>query len=85
MDAMKLLLRALAVVPGLVQGVEAAFGVNTGAEKKAAVLEMVRVGMNVTDAVTGRHVADADGFTKGLGMVVDGVVECLKASVWTAK
>ena len=82
MDAMKLLLRALAVLPGLVQGVEAAFGVKTGAEKKAAVLEMVRVGVNVTDAVTGRHVVDADGFTQGLGLVVDGVVACLKASVW---
>lgn len=83
MEAMKMLERALNVIPGLVHGAET--GAGSGAEKKAAVLEMVRVAIGVTDALTGRKIADAEGFASGLGMVVDGVVECLKASVWATR
>lgn len=83
METMKVLVRALSLIPGLVHGAEK--GAGSGAEKKAAVLEMVRVAIDVTDAVTGKKLADADGFATGLGMVVDGVVECLKASLWAGE
>jgi len=37
------------------------------------------------DAVASRDIVDATKFTEGLGKVIDGVVECLNASVWAKK
>ena len=82
MDFLKMFFRAMTFLPGVIQGTEAMFGKETGEQKKKAALEIVGAAINVTDAVTNRHIADADRFTAGLGAIVDGVVTCLNASVW---
>jgi hypothetical protein len=35
--------------------------------------------------VTMKHIADADKFTQGLSMTIDGVVMCLNASLWAKR
>jgi hypothetical protein len=82
MNFVKVFLRGIALLPGVVQGMEAMFGVKTGPQKKAAALEIVGVAINVADAVTNKHIADSEKFTEGLGTIIDGVVTCLNASVW---
>ena len=78
-------LRGIALVPGLVQGVESLYGAQTGAQKKDAALEIVQSSINMADAVSAKHIADASRFTKGLDMIIDGVVECLNASLWAER
>lgn len=82
MNFLKLFLRGLALLPSLIQGIESIFGAKSGDQKKQAALEIVSSAINLTDAVSGKHVVDADSFSSGLGKVIDGVVECLNASLW---
>ena len=82
MDFLKVFLRAISVVPRLVQGVEALYGAKTGAQKKEAAISMVGSSINMADAVSTKQIADSAKFTAGVSMVVDGVVECLNASIW---
>ncbi|MBS1813602.1 MAG: hypothetical protein JSS87_01870 [Acidobacteria bacterium] len=82
MNFLKLFLRGLALLPSLIQGIESIFGAKTGGQKKEAALEIVSSAINLTDAVTGKHVVDAKSFSDGLGKVIDGVVQCLNASLW---
>ena len=79
---MKLFLRGVALLPSVIQGVESLFGAKSGAEKKDAVLRIVTGAIKVTDALEQKTIIDASGFSKGLEMVVDGVVACLNASIW---
>ena len=85
MEFLKIFLRGIALVPGLVQGVESLYGAQTGAQKKDAALEIVSSSINMADAVSAKHIADAPRFTKGLDMIIDGVVECLNASLWATR
>jgi hypothetical protein len=82
MNFLKLFLRTIALIPGVVQGTEALFGAKTGEQKKKAAVEIVGAAINVADAVTMKHIADADKFTEGLSTLIDGVVMCLNASLW---
>lgn len=82
MDFMKILLRALAFLPAALHGTEALFGEGGGEQKKTAALEIVSAAINITDAVTAKQIADPDRFTAGLSAIIDGVIECLNASVW---
>ena len=82
MDFLKLFLRGISLLPSLVQGVEALYGAKSGLQKKEATLSVVNSSINMADAVSTRQIADSAKFTAGLGMVVDGVVECLNASIW---
>jgi len=82
MDFLKLFFRSMALLPGVIQGTEALFGAKTGEQKKAAAVEIVGAAINITDDVTRKHIADADKFTQGLSMTIDGVVMCLNASLW---
>ena len=82
MNFLKLFLRAIGLIPGVVQGTEALFGAKNGEQKKAAALEIVGAAINIADAVTMKHIADSKRFTEGLSSVIDGVVECLNASLW---
>ncbi|MBB5317611.1 hypothetical protein [Tunturibacter empetritectus] len=82
MDFLKLFLRSIALLPGVIQGTEALFGAKTGEQKKDAAVEIVGAAINITDAVTRKQIADADKFTQGLSMTIDGVVMCLNASLW---
>ena len=82
MGFLKLFLRGIALLPSLIQGIEGLFGDKAGAMKKQAALEIVGAAINVADAIEGKQIADSAGFTDGLGKIIDGVVECLNASVW---
>lgn len=83
MNFMKLFLRGIAILPSLLQGIESLYGAKTGDQKKAAALDVVSSAIKMTDAVASKTIVNADGFTTGLGMIVDGVVACLNASLWS--
>jgi len=82
MDFLKLFLRGIALLPSLVQGVEALYGAKTGEQKKDAAMAIVSSSINMADAVSAKQIADSGKFTAGLNQIVDGVVECLNASIW---
>ena len=82
MDFVKLFLRGVALLPSVVQGVEALFGAKTGAQKKDAAMSIVEAAINVVDAVEQKTIVDPTAFTAGLSAVIDGVVACLNASIW---
>jgi hypothetical protein len=70
------------LLPSIVQGVEGGFKLQSGEQKKAAVVEIVGAAINIADAVSTRQIADSAKFTEGLSAVIDGVVTCLNASIW---
>jgi hypothetical protein len=82
MEFMELFVKAVAELPRVIEGTEALFGLKTGEQKKAAAMEMVEATIGLANAVSAKHIADPEGFSAGLGQVIDGVVMCLKASVW---
>jgi hypothetical protein len=82
MNFLKLFLRGIGLLPSVIQSVEAMFGAKSGEQKKHAVLSIVTTAINIVDAVEQKSIIDADGFSAGLGSIVDGVVACLNASVW---
>lgn len=82
MNFLKLLLRGVALLPSVVQGIEALFGAKTGPQKKDAALSIVQAAINVADAVEQKTIVDSSAFAQGLGAVIDGVVACLNASIW---
>lgn len=82
MNFLRVFLRGVALLPSLIQGIEAIFGAKTGAQKKSAALEIIGASINMTDVVANKTILHGDAFTAGLGLVVDGVVACLNASIW---
>jgi len=82
MNFLNVLLRGITLVPGVVQGVESLSGAQTGAQKKDAALSIVGSALNLADAVSNKTIADPTMFQGGLGKVIDGVVDCLNASLW---
>ncbi len=82
MNFLKIFLRTITLIPGVVQGTEGLFGAKNGEQKKKAAVEIVGAAINIADAVTEKHIADADKFSEGLSTVIDGVVMCLNASLW---
>lgn len=82
MNFMRLFLRGIAILPSLLQGIESLYGAQTGEQKKAAALDVVSSAIKMTDAIASKTIVNADGFTTGLGAIVDGVVACLNASIW---
>ena len=82
MDFLKLFLRGISLLPTLIQSVESLYGAHSGEQKKDAAIAIVSSSINMADAVSARQIADAPRFTAGLSLIVDGVVECLNASLW---
>jgi hypothetical protein len=82
MDFLKLFLRGISLLPSLVQGVEALYGAKSGTQKKDAAISIVSSSINVADAVSSKQIADSAKFISGLNLIVDGVVDCLNASIW---
>jgi hypothetical protein len=76
------LLQGISMIPAPVHGVEAQCGAKAGAAKKHAVLALATKLIGIPDATATRHIADAKKFNAGLSKLIDGVVECLNASVW---
>jgi hypothetical protein len=82
MNFLKLFLRSMALLPSVIQGAESLFGARTGEQKKDAALSILTATINVADAVEKKNIVDGPAFSAGLGMVIDGVVACLNASIW---
>lgn len=82
MDFLSKLLQGIAFVPSVVNGIEGLFGSRSGAEKKDAAMSFVSAALQLTDAVTSRHIVDPEKFKQGLSAVIDGTVLCLNASTW---
>ena len=82
MDFTKLFLRGLGLMPSVVQSVEAMTESRSGEQKKDAVLSIVRAAIHIADALEQKTIVDPEGFSVGLGQVIDGVVACLNASLW---
>jgi hypothetical protein len=45
-------------------------------------MSFVSAALQLTDAVTSRHIIDPEKFKQGLSAVIDGTVLCLNASTW---
>jgi hypothetical protein len=82
MDFLNQLLRGIAFVPALVNGIESLFGSKTGAEKKDAAMSFLESALATVDAVAAREIVDPSKFKDGISKIVDGTVECLNASTW---
>ena len=82
MNFLSKLLRGIAFVPAVVHGIEGLFGAQAGNDKKQAALSFITSALDMTDAVANKQIVDSGKFTDGLGKIVDGVVECLNASLW---
>ena len=82
MDFLKLFLRAVALLPSVIQNVEILYGAKTGEQKREAAIAIVGSTIGVVDAVGSKTIVDPAKFTAALGVIVDGVVACLNASIW---
>ena len=83
MNFLATLLRSIAFVPAVVQGVESLFGSKTGSDKKDAALNFVASALAITEAVSKKEIVDVEKFRGGLGQIIDGTVQCLNASAWS--
>lgn len=82
MNFLNQLLRGIAFIPSLVNGIEALFGTKTGAEKKDAAMTFLENALATVDAVAAREIVDPGKFRDGISKIVDGTVQCLNASTW---
>jgi hypothetical protein len=82
MNFLSKLLRGIAFVPAVVQGIEGLFGSRTGSEKKEAALSFVGAALSMTESISSREIMDEGKFREGLGKIIDGTVQCLNASAW---
>jgi predicted phage tail protein len=82
MNFLNQLLRGIAFVPALVNGIEGLFGNKSGAEKKDAAMSFLESALTTMDAVAAREIVEPEKFKSGISMIVDGVVQCLNASAW---
>jgi hypothetical protein len=82
MDFLSQLLRGIAFVPALVNGIEGLFGNKPGDEKKDAAMSFLESALSTMDAVAAREIIDPEKFKNGISMIVDGTVACLNASTW---
>jgi predicted ATP-grasp superfamily ATP-dependent carboligase len=76
------LLRGIAFVPALVNGIEGLFASKSGAEKKDAAMSFLESALATVDAVAAREIVDPEKFKNGISKIIDGTVECLNASTW---
>ena len=83
MDFLSQLLRGIAFVPALVNGIEGLFGSKTGAEKKDAAMSFLQNALSLADAIAAREIVDPVKFRNGISEIIDGTVMCLNASTWS--
>jgi hypothetical protein len=81
-DFLNQLLRGIAFVPALVNGVESLFGTKSGSEKKDAAMSFLESALAMVDAVAAREIVDPVKFKDGISKIIDGTVACLNASTW---
>jgi hypothetical protein len=85
MDFLSQLLRGIAFVPALVNGIEGLFGNKPGAEKKDAAMSFLESALSTVDAVAAREIVEPEKFRNGISKIIDGTIECLNASTWCKK
>ena len=76
------LLNGLSFLPSIVSGIEGVFSNRSGQEKKNAALSFLESTLSLGEALSNREIVDNEKFRAGLGKMIDGVVDCLNASVW---
>jgi hypothetical protein len=82
MDFLSQLLRGIAFVPALVNGIEGLFGNKSGEQKKDAAMSFLQNALATADAVAEREIINPEQFRDGISKIIDGTVECLNASTW---
>jgi hypothetical protein len=82
MNFLNQLLRGIAFVPALVNGIEALFGGKSGVQKKDAVMSFLENALTTMDAVAAREIVEPENFRNGVSKIIDGTLECLNASTW---
>ena len=82
MNFLSKLLQAIAFIPGIVTSIEGLFSHGSGADKKDVVLSFLQSALAAGDAMMSQEIVDQDKFRAGLSSIIDGVVQCLNASVW---
>lgn len=82
MNFLSKLLQGISFIPAVVHGVEALFGSKTGNDKKQAAISFIGTALSITDAIANKDVVDPQKFQSGLGKIIDGVCDCMNASVW---
>ena len=82
MDFLSQLLRGIAFVPALVNGIERLFSNKPGAEKKDAAMSFLENALAMGDAIADREIINPEKFREGISLIIDGTVECLNASTW---
>jgi hypothetical protein len=82
MNFINQLLRGIAFIPALVNGIEGLFGSKSGEEKKSAAMSFLESALTTVDAVAAREIVDPEKFKNGISKIIDGTVECLNASTW---
>lgn len=83
MSFLTVLLRGLALLPSVVQGVETLYGAKAGRQKRRAAVAILSASLDVAEAAGAVQIGDPVRFAEALGVIVDGVVACLNASVWS--
>ena len=83
MEFLKIFLRGIALLPSVIQGIETLYGAKTGTQKREAAIAIVGSAINVVDATQSKVIVDPAKFTTALGVIVDGIVACLNASIWS--
>jgi len=82
MNFLSQLLRGIAFIPALVNGIEGLFGNKSGAEKKDAAMSFLEDALATIDAVAAREIVEPERFREGISKIIDGTVQCLNASTW---
>ncbi len=82
MNFLNQLLRGIAFIPALVNGIEGLFGGKSGAEKKDAAMSFLETALATVDPVAQREIVDPEKFKTGVSKIIDGTVDCLNASTW---
>jgi hypothetical protein len=77
------LLRGIAFVPALVNGIEGLLGNKSGAEKKDAAMSFLQSALATVDAVAAQDIVDPEKFRNGISLIIDGTVMALNASTWS--
>jgi len=82
MNFLNQLLRGIAFIPALVNGIEELFSTKSGSEKKDAAMSFLESALATVDAVAARDIVDEEKFKNGVSKIIDGTVDCLNASIW---
>ena len=80
MNFLNQLLRGIAFIPALVNGIEGLFGDKSGAQKKDAAMSFLESALATVDAAAAREIVDPDKFKSGVSKIIDGTVDCLNSS-----